>query len=280
MRRTPRSHVLRRAAVATTAVLALGGLSACNDDAPAPVTDSSSASTEPSDAPEAGADIDPATFIDDVLAQMTDMTTAHLTMTMTGGPVGMSMEGDVDYTTSPPNMAMTMSNAMFGDGDAEVVMVDGVMYMQMAQMSQLGEGKWIKMDLGGDDSPLGDDLLEQMDPSASLEMMQDSVTDVTFVGEEDVDGESLRHYEMTMRSEAVRDLQEDLGAEGQQLPEVITYDLWIDDEGRMRQTETAMGDLGSVSMTVSGWGDPVDITAPPAADVIEMPNGMPGAGSA
>ena len=86
---------------------------------------------------------------------------------------------------------------------------------------------------------------------------------------------------MTVRSEAFRDLQDQLGAAGSgaadQLPSTLTYDLWTDDDGMLRQTKIALGDLGSVTMTMSDWGDPVDIEAPPADDVMEMPSGlMPG----
>ena len=41
----------------------------------------------------------------------------------------MTTEGDVDYTTTPPEMAMTMTIAMLGGGKIEVRLVDGVMYM-------------------------------------------------------------------------------------------------------------------------------------------------------
>jgi hypothetical protein len=43
----------------------------------------------------------------------------------------MTMEGDVDYSATPPEMAMTMTNAMLGQGEIEMRMVDGAMYMQM-----------------------------------------------------------------------------------------------------------------------------------------------------
>lgn len=284
MRRTPRTHLVRRSAAAAVAVLALGGLTACNDDSPTATDEPSEAvetteSSEPpaSEEPEAEESLDPATFVDDVLGAMTDLTTAHMSMTMEGGPMGMSMEGDIDYTSTPPNMAMTMTNAMLGKGEMQVRMVDGVMYMQMPQ---LGDGKWIKMDMKGAGSPLSGDMLDQMDPGASLEMMKDAVTDVEYVGEEDVDGETLKHYTMTVRSDAVQDLQEELGTSGAQLPKVITYDLWTDADGMMRQTTMAMGDLGSVTIKLSNWGEPVEIEAPPKSEVMEMPGGMSMNGSA
>ncbi|GAA1808227.1 hypothetical protein GCM10009795_061830 [Nocardioides hankookensis] len=206
-----------------------------------------------------------------MLGGLVDASTAHLSMSMKGGPAEMTMEGDVDYSKTPPEMSMSMKNAMLGDGEVQVRLVDGVMYMQMPQ---LGNGKWIKMDLDGKGSPIGDDLLKQMNPQTQLESMKDAVTKVEYVGEDEVG----KHYTMTVRSQAFRELEDQLGAAGagaaDKLPSVLTYDLWTDDDGMLTQTEIAMGDLGSVTMTLSDWGQPVDIAAPPASDVMEMPSGM------
>jgi len=293
MRRTLHTHALRRTAAATIAVLALGGLAACNDKDDSTATDDPSASSSASEStsaapsesasesptastsddasPTAGETVDPDAFVADVLGGLSDATTAHMTMKMAGGPAQMTMDGDIDYTKTPPEMAMTMDYAMLG-GKVEMRLVDGVMYMQIPE---LGRGKWMKMPLTGKNSPLGDDLLDQMDPGSALKDMEGAVDAVTYVGDEDVDGESLHHYTMKVRSQAFRDLQSQLGGTGAaNLPSVITYDLWTDADGLMHQTKLAMGDLGSVTMTLSNWGEPVDIQAPPPADVMKMPSGM------
>jgi hypothetical protein len=271
MRRTTRSHVVRRTAAATVAIVALTGLGACGDDEPnATDTTDTSAAVEPADA---GETVDPESFVDDVLGGLEDASTAHLAMTMEGGPAGITMEGDVDYSATPPNLAMTMTNELMGGGEMQIRLVDGVMYMQMPDV---GRSKWVKLDLGGEGSPLDENLMKQMDPGAQLETFKDSVTKVEFVGDEDVDGETLKHYTMTVRSDAFRELQDQLGTEGgEDLPEVVTYDVWTDSDGMLRQTEVELGKLGSVTITISDWGQPVDIEAPPESDVIEMPGGLP-----
>jgi len=282
MRRTARHQAVRRTAAATIAVLALAGLTACNDDSstateePDSPTTSASSSTSPSGStgasPSAGETLDPATFVDDVLGGLADATTAHLVMKVEGGPAQMTMEGDVDYSATPPEMAMTMNNAMLGKGDIEIRMVDGVMYMQMPMLQS---GKWIKMPLTGKGSPFNGDLLGQLNPGAALEEMKGAIDDVTYVGDEDVDGESLHHYTMKVRSEAFRKLQDQFGGTGAvDLPSIITYDIWTDDDGLLRQTKISMGDLGAVTMSMSAWGEPVQIEAPPAAEVMDMPDGM------
>jgi hypothetical protein len=265
----------RSLAGAALAPLLFLGFAACGDDEPTGAAGETSESASPSAAPATGESIDPATFVDDILGGLVDASTAHLSMSMKGGPASMTMEGDVDYASTPPEMAMSMTNAMLGDGTIEIRLVDGVMYMQLPQV---GKGRWVKMDLSAADSPLGGDLLKQMNPETQLKAMQDAVTKVEYVGEERVDGDSLKHYTMTVRSEAFRDLQDQLGAAGSgaadKLPSALTYDLWTDDDGLLRQTEIALGDLGSVTMTMSDWGEPVDIEAPPADDVMEMPSGL------
>lgn len=273
MRRMPRSHAVRRLAVTAVAALALAGLAACGDGSSedATGTDPAGASIEPA---EVGETVDPEDFVDDVITGITDASTAHLTMALEGGPAGITMEGDVDYSASPPEMAMTMTNTQMGGGEMQVVLVDGVLYVKMPDV---GRGKWVKMDLSAEGSPLSGDLMGNLDPSEQLSKFKESVTKVEFVGEEDVDGESLKRYTMTMRADALKDLQEELGtSERTDLPSVITYDLWLDDDGVLRQTKVAMGDLGSVTMTLSEWGEPVDIEAPASADVVEMPEGMMG----
>jgi len=273
-----RSLGARRAAAATAVLVALAGLTACSSDdstatdtAGEPTTSTSESPTEDSASPAPGETVDPSEFVDRVLGSLSDATTAHLSMTTTGGTSGMTMEGDVDYSASPPEMDMTMTSPTQPDAEIGFRLVDGVMYMQMAQ---IGNGKWLKMDLNGKNSPLSGGLMDQMNPGAGLEQMQSAIDDVTYVGEEDVDGETLQHYTMKVRSRAFRSLQGSLGTTaGSKLPSLITYDIWTDDDGMMRQTELAMGDLGSVAVTMSDWGEPVDISAPPESDIMTMPGG-------
>src|SRR5689334_14154522 len=111
-------RAVRRAAAASAAALLTLALAGCADDEPKaedePSGDTTSdAATDASgDEPEEGQTVDPDQFVDDVLGGMSDLTTAHMEMSMEGGRAEVAMEGDVDYTTSPPEMAMTMSGAM------------------------------------------------------------------------------------------------------------------------------------------------------------------------
>lgn len=277
MRLTSRPSLRRGAAAATLSVLALGGLVACGDDNSdgASATDSTSAVAAISDGLQEGDEVDPAEFVQIVTDGLEASTTAHVTMEMSLGSAGeMSAEGDVDYTTKPPRLAMTMANPM-GGGDMDVRMVDGIFYLSMGELTQ---GKFIKLDPADPDGPLAgmglDGMLDQINPSEALKGMEDGLSTVVYAGEED----GLDHYELTVD---IQKAIEQMGGEQlpdaalAELPEELTYDLWLDDEGRftrMSVDELPMGPMsGSMEMAVSGWGEDVDIEAPAADQITEMP---------
>ena len=277
MRPTTRTLAVRSAALAALSVLALGGLSACGDDSAGDdtATDTSSQVAAPADDLAEGDEVDPAEFVRTVTDGLEASTTAHVTMTMSLGASGeMTSEGDLDYTTTPPDVAMTMSSPV-GGGDMDVRMVDGIMYVSMGQLT---EGKFIKIDPDDPKSPLAgmgmDGMIDQIDPGQALAKMQDGISKVTFLGEED----GLDHYELTIDMQQMLDeMGGDLPpAAESQMPDSLTYDLWLDDEGRF--TKLSMDELpmggssGSMEMTVSGWGEDVDIEAPAADEITEMPN--------
>lgn len=276
MRRTPAP---RRAAVVLATALLLGS-SACSDEekqgsAGATATPGGSASSEPTsepaaDAPPEGEVVDNEEFIDDMVAGLEESTTARMTMTSDFGGGGIGAEGVVDYTSSPVSMAMTMSGAAMGGQKSDLRLVDGIMYMNLGSMSN---DKFIGFDLSEPGSlPPGLDAIgDQMDPLASVEQLAPALKTVTFVGTEDVDGEELDHYAVvadTSRLESLEDIPAEAG-----VPPEVDYDLWFDDEFRMRRMEMAM-DLAqpvTVEVELFDWGTPVDIEAPPKDQVVEPP---------
>ena len=278
MRQTTRHLAVRRVAAATVSVLALGGLAACGDDS----GDSDKEASEPTSQVagqsegdlEEGDQVDPAEFVTTITDGLEASTTAHVTMTMSLGPSGeMNAEGDLDYTTDPPNVAMTMTSPM-GGGDMDIRMVDGIMYLSMGELTQ---GKFIKIDPSDPKGPMAglgmDGMLDQMDPGKALKNLEGGISEVTFVGEED----GLDHYALSVDMQAMLDqMGNDLPPSVEsEMPESLTYDLWLDDEGRF--TKMSMDDLpmagasGSMEMTVSDWGADVDIEAPAPSQVTEMP---------
>ena len=56
------------------------------------------------------------------------------------------------------------------------------------------------------------------------------------------------------------------------LPKTVDYDLWLDQDDLMRRIEfTVPGGGGGMTMTMSDWGKPVTVKAPPPGAVMQMP---------
>jgi hypothetical protein len=110
-----------------------------------------------------------------------------------------------------------------------------------------------------------------MDPLAAFKEFEPALKTVTFVGTEDVEGEDLHHYDVVLDSSKLESLQGIPAEAG--LPDEVAYDLWFDDEFRMRQMEMVM-DMGmpvSVDAQLFDWDEPVEIVAPPADEIAEQP---------
>jgi hypothetical protein len=271
-------NVRRTLAASALAPLLAAGLVACGGDSGSgsgadSASEPTSQAANVSAGLQEGDEVDPGEFVQTVTDGLEASTTAHLSMSLTMGSAGeMKAEGDVDYTTTPPQMAMTMSSPMLGD-DMEIRMVDGVMYISMGQLTQ---GKFWKLDPSDPKGPLAgmEGMLDQLDPAKAMKSMEDGISSVVFAGEED----GLDHYELTVDMNKMLDsMGGDLpkGAAAQ-LPESVTYDLWLDDQGRftkMVMDQLPMGGTsGSMEMNVTGWGEDATIEAPPADQVTKMPD--------
>lgn len=272
-----RSLSLRRSLAALALPLMLTGLAACgSDDEATPAASSSSASasqdsSEGSTGDSAGDEVDTTAFVDDLKAGLAASTTAKMTMHMDMSGQGIQADGAVDYTTKPPEMAMTMESPAAAGQSIEMRLVDQVLYMNMGQMT--GD-KFVKYDLSdpGNLPPGMDQLTSTLNPLAAFDSFGKGIESVVFVGDEDVDGEQLAHYKVELdptKLDQFKEMQSQA-----QMPDSATYDLWLDEQKRMRKMSMAM-DMGSapVKMEVefSDWGKPVDIAAPPASQIAEQP---------
>ena len=276
MKRTP---TWRRTAAAAVLPLALTGLAACGGEESAEDTSSASAQLEEqgdedgeeAGGLEAGDPVPDDDFVALMAASFEDATTARTTMTSETAGTTISAEGVVDYTGKTPAMRMTMESAELGDEPIEMILVDNVMYMQVPDLG----GKYLSIDLDEPGNPLGPMMTDSMDPSKQAEMMRAGLESVTFVGEEDVDGESLERYSATLDpSAALEGMQGMEGVPKSMMPEQMQSDTWFDDDGRVRRMVIDMGELGSTEMSMDDWGADVDIEAPPAGQVTTMDDMM------
>ncbi|GMA30090.1 LppX_LprAFG lipoprotein [Litorihabitans aurantiacus] len=265
--------------IAAASALSLG-LAACgsdSDEAAAPETTSSEASSSPSESAssddtasddvsqDAGSEAtgDPSDFLDAYAQGLEDLTTASFSMTMDLMGQQTTSNGVLDYTTTPPSTEMTMD--MMGQS-LQMRMVDGVTYMNMGEMTQ---NMWAEMD----PAMAGAAGAQSSDPVAQMRLLADAITGADLVGEEDVNGAPADRYSVTVDTTAMASgMGTDMGTAG--LPDAITYDIWLDGEGRPVKTLMEMevgGQATSTEIVLSNFGDDVTIEAPPADQITEMP---------
>jgi hypothetical protein len=94
-----------------------------------------------------------------------------------------------------------------------------------------------------------------------------AVQDVKYVGEDTVDGDKAFKYDLTLDTRAMK---AQLPASSAKLPATITYTAWLDSKDQLRRI--TFGFMGvKADMSMSRYGEPVDITAPAAADTVKAP---------
>lgn len=287
-----------RQALASLAVLAVatGTLTACNDgtgatkaDTPA-LNGSASATDTPAAAagsPTAGATsgqgggtgsgghLDRNGLIEAVTTGPFKAGSAHMTMTMSGA-MSVTAEGDVSYAKSGPEMRMTMSMAQMGAGKMDMRVVDGIVYMTIPSVTPAG--KFLKIDPNDKSNPMSKSfgsLSEQMDPLTSVRAMKSGVRKVTYVGAESVDGVDADHYRVVVDSAAMFRAMKQQTVPG--MPKNLIYDMWLDDHDLLRRMQFEVAGQ-SVDMSMSKWGEPVSVEAPPASKVVDASSMMKQAG--
>ncbi len=271
----------RRAAALAAAPLFL--LAACGGDADDLVGDGSAASpTGTSQTGDSGGQttgtggasgdgLTQQTFAAAVTDAQLKAQTAHVSAEVSASGQQVTIEGDVKVGARLSDYAadITMSAPTMGDG-LHIVIVDDSLYMNFGPLTQ---GKFAKIDLGDTSTPMGQ-LLSQMmssaDPSASLKAMQDGMTSFQKVGAERIDGVDTTQYRVevdTRKVLAAQGMGDLPGLAVAQLPDTLAYDLWIGDDNLMRRMDFAMGGAMAMTMNLTAWGEPVEISAPPPSQV-------------
>jgi hypothetical protein len=280
--RPSRTRLTGKLTGSLAALALIGTLTACGSDDsepaeaqdPAPTSSSSTATDESSpsestsestseatDEPSViddGAQVDVTAFVDRLQAGIENTKYAHIEFTMGGAGGDMKGSGDLDYTSKPPNMDMSME---MGPETVGMLLVDGFMYIQSSQAG----GKYIKYDLSDPNNPLGSGLADQLDPAGSIKTFTEALSSVVSGGTEDVDGRELDRYELTIDTTQLKGQAETAG-----LPEEMQFTVWLDEEDRMAKTSMGLGPV-QYDATLSDFDKAVELKAPPADQVIEPP---------
>jgi hypothetical protein len=136
---------------------------------------------------------------------------------------------------------------------AEVRRVDGTTYLRLWNEDE-DPPSWIEMP----DAPGGGDGLGggQMvtDPMAVLDTLRDEARSFTEVGSEDVRGDAATRYRAEVDPEAFDDIT---GLWGEDAPDEVTVDVWVDDAERLRRMEA-----GGLVLELWDFGVEVDVEVP------------------
>lgn len=235
-----------------------------------------------------GGELTEANFATAISDAQVDKKSAHVEMSATaeleGETMDMDFVADVEATEDPADakMGITMSIPMLADmmpglDEIEMRLVDQIAYMKMGEAT---EDKFVKIDLSDGENPLGstfDDMSKNMDPSKMVKEFDGAVKSLEKTDEtEELDGVETNKYEMVIDMNKVEDSIADLGsgmagAQGDmKLPDELPVDLWLSEDNLLYKMAMEIPDMNaSVDMTMSNWGEPVDVEAPSDDEITE-----------
>lgn len=195
-----------------------------------------------------------------------------MTMTINMGGQAMEMEGAVDLTGE--QAALDMDMTMPGMGAVSMIMAEGRVFMSMPGVTE--DGKYLEVP----PEQLGDvsTQLDEVDITSTWDAWEAGAKSVTFLGEEDVDGQDMRRYEVTVDTQAALDAGgqtgDDADTASAMLGDEITYDVWLDGDNLMRKVAFEMEGVVT-EMFANNYGEAQGI-AVPSEDQIQQ--GAPGMG--
>jgi hypothetical protein len=225
--------------------------------------------------------------------------TAQVSLSVTVGATVTNVQGVADLSTGNADFVADLPAPL---GAVEVRTIGPVAYVQLPSSMQtlLGGKPWIKADVptveGLAGQQLGLPLAGGLDFTGLLDWVRGVAGGVTVVGADTIHGETATHYRANVdltkaaanAPSAIRaKLEQTAMAAGQTIP----VDVWIDNQGRVRQLRVsfdpskfhspASGTIknpGTVVAIVDLWnfGTSVQVTPPPA-DHVNAVTGISGA---
>lgn len=279
---------------ALAAVLLVGGATACENGAKGDSGKAAEPSASGSPSAAAGksaVQADPIALLQGTKKSAEEITS--LRYTMSGKTPDGAVSGDVALRLKPAvAMAMKMSSPEDPAQQVDIRLVDGAMYLG-------SEGKFLKFDMKTLDPKTGAKLDSLGKGSQNAENPGDKANDllqskdVKLVGEETIDGEKTKHLSGTVTLDQLRTsaASEDQATKDRRSKSLktwedqgittLTVDIWIDESNHTKQVRSqGQGTKGATDVTIkfTDLNKPVDITAPPADQVVDLAEMMKGAG--
>jgi len=223
--------------------------------------DEESEETEGAPAPEGELDAD--TLVPAITDAMLEAGTARVEASIDAGGEQLRIEGvqQVGETLADNAMQLTLTG---GGLDGELILIDKILYLDLGQVTQ---GKFVRLDLDDPQTAgMFGQLLQSTDTASAVEALQGAVQDLEVVGPADVDGDSTTQYRLSVDTEKVLSAQGLPPSVSATLPKSLSYDLYVDDDQLLRRLVVEVAGTSS-EITTSEWGEPVEVTAPPASQI-------------
>ncbi|KRC64817.1 hypothetical protein ASE12_08545 [Aeromicrobium sp. Root236] len=204
--------------------------------------------------------------VTDALVQQGSM---HLDMTIEAGDDKIHMSADQILGKDAQSTAMSMEYSESGEDDMSMRLVDGIVFANLGESS---DGKFVRIDPEDAESQMGRvfaPLMDELDITTSIRQFEEAVTDVEQDGDtREIDGVTTTPFQVTIDVDRAIEsgaLEKDTnlrpGAS-------VEYTFYVDDDDLLRRMEFAV-DSAHATMDVTNLGEPVDIAAPPADEVID-----------
>ncbi|MER5934396.1 LppX_LprAFG lipoprotein [Streptomyces sp. NPDC002054] len=271
---------IRTAGAVLAGVLLVGGATACGQ------TKAGDKAGDKAGGGNGGAvtEVAPAAYLEKVQKTSEELTSFRYTMS--GTTAGQQVNGEVSMRMKPTlGMAMKMANPEKPGENVEIRLVDSAMYMG-------AEGQWLKFDLKSLDAKAGKSLDSLAKGGTSRaenpgdranELL--AAKDLKKAGEETIDGQKTTHLVGTVTLEQMKAAAASAAPEVKERREKsvktletqgiksMTMDMWIGDNDRPKQFRMrGDGAQGPVDVTIkfTDYNQPVEITAPPADQVVDL----------
>lgn len=186
-----------------------------------------------------------------------------LTMALDAQGQAVDAEGAVDLSGDQAAMQVTMDIPELGE--VELITVDGQVYVAMPGVTP--EGQYLQ---DSSDSLGQAAAMDELDVSSQWEAWEQGAKKVVFVGDEDVDGTDMGHYQITVDPQAAAAAMGDdsAGAVVEGMEDVV-YDVWLDDDNLMRKLTFEMEGVAA-EMMMDNWGQGQDIQAPAEDQIMDL----------
>lgn len=274
----------RVAGAALAALLLAGGAVGCGSE-------------KSGKADKAGDDMTPAAAVKKAAEKSDELTS--FTFRMQGKVPGDGrVRAEAAMSTEPLAMSMNMSAPDQGPEKMELRLVDNALYVGAGkEAAKEMDGKsWIKFPASkekGAGKPNGLSMSAQANNNpADQSTLLTGSKDLKKVGSEKVEGVETTRYTGTVTLDRMRELLKDEDAATKKRREKsleeyedmgvekLTMDMWIDGEDHTRQFRArGKGEKGPLDMTITflDYNKPVNVTAPPKSQVMDLAAEMKGA---